>query len=71
MITIRSSEGQEFAAYLALPSGLAGGAGPGLVLLQEVFVVNRDIRALADWFPATGFFVACPDIFCDRSRACN
>src|SRR5437762_5995904 len=64
MITIRSSEGQEFAAYLALPSGPAGGAaGPGLVLLQEIFGVNRDMRAIADWYAARGFVVACPDLF--------
>ena len=66
MITIRSSEGEEFAAYLALPSapsGPAGGAGPGLVLLQEIFGVNRDMRAIADWYAARGFVVACPDLF--------
>ncbi|MGH9875723.1 MAG: dienelactone hydrolase family protein, partial [Pyrinomonadaceae bacterium] len=55
MITIGSSEGQEFAAYLALPSG---GEGPGLVLLQEIFGVNRDMRAVADWYAARGFVVA-------------
>ncbi|MDQ2974879.1 MAG: dienelactone hydrolase family protein, partial [Acidobacteriota bacterium] len=63
MITIRSSEGQEFAAYLALPSGSSGGEGPGLVLLQEIFGVNRDMRAVADWYAARGFVVACPDLF--------
>ncbi len=66
MITIRSSEGQEFVAYLALPStpsGPAGGEGPGLVLLQEIFGVNRDMRAVADWYAARGFVVACPDLF--------
>src|SRR2546422_6186179 len=66
MITIRSSEGQQFAAYLALPSGPSGpsgGEGPGLVLLQEIFGVNRDMRAIADWYAARGFVVACPDLF--------
>ena len=33
-----------FDAYLALPPG---GSGPGLVLLQEIFGVNRHIRAVA------------------------
>jgi len=66
MITIRSSEGHEFSAYLALPSGPSGpsgGVGPGLVLLQEIFGVNRDMRAIADWYAARGFVVACPDLF--------
>src|SRR6266851_3465220 len=66
MITIRSSEGHEFSAYLALPSGPSGpsgGAGPGLVLLQEIFGVNPEMRAIADWYAARGFVVACPDLF--------
>ncbi|MGH9873664.1 MAG: dienelactone hydrolase family protein [Pyrinomonadaceae bacterium] len=45
---------------MALPSG---GEGPGLVLLQEIFGVNRDMRAVADWYAARGFVVACPDLF--------
>lgn len=66
MITIRSLEGEEFAAYLAFPPGrseLQGGEGPGLMLLQEIFGVNRDMRAIADWYAARGFVVACPDLF--------
>ena len=68
MITIRSSEGEEFAAYLALPEGPAGGESPGLVLLQEIFGVNRDMRAIADWYAARGFVVACPDLFWRQER---
>src|SRR6267143_1568329 len=60
MITIRSLEGEEFAAYLALPPA---GEGPGLILLQEIFGVNGDMRAIADWYAARGFVVACPDLF--------
>jgi carboxymethylenebutenolidase len=60
MITIRSSEGEEFAAYLALPPR---GIGPGLVLLQEIFGVNAHMRSVADGYAAKGFVVACPDLF--------
>ncbi len=60
MITIRSSDGDEFGAYLALPPT---GNGPGLVLLQEILGVNQDMRAVADWYAARGFVVACPDLF--------
>src|SRR6266550_3670484 len=63
MITIRSSEGEEFPAYLAVPSGPSGRERPGLVLLQEIFGVNRDMRTVADWYAARGFVVACPDLF--------
>jgi carboxymethylenebutenolidase len=31
--------------------------------LQEIFGVNRDMRAVADWYAARGFVVACPDLF--------
>ncbi len=60
MIAIRSSAGEEFAAYLSFPPA---GNGPGLVLLQEIFGVNRDMRAIADWYAERGFVVACPDLF--------
>jgi carboxymethylenebutenolidase len=60
MITIRSAEGEEFAAHLALPPG---GTRPGLILLQEIFGVNAHMQSLADSYAAKGFVVACPDLF--------
>src|SRR5258707_14173525 len=60
MIRIPSSDGGEFAAYLALPSG---GRGPGIVVLQEIFGVNKDMRAVCDWYAARGFVAICPDLF--------
>src|SRR5881392_3325689 len=59
-IKINSSDGGEFAAYLATP---ASGRGPGIVLLQEIFGVNEYMRAVADWYAARGFTVVCPDLF--------
>jgi len=52
--------GSKFDAYLALPPG---GKGPGLVLIQEIFGVNKVMRDLADGYAAQGYVVACPDIF--------
>lgn len=60
MTTIKAFDGGEFDAYLALP---ASGRGPGIVLLQEIFGVNRDMRSIADWYAARGFVVICPDLF--------
>jgi dienelactone hydrolase len=34
MVTVKSFDGGEFDAYMALP---AGGYGPGIVVLQEIF----------------------------------
>ena len=59
-IRIKARDGGEFSAYLATPSS---GAGPGIVLIQEIFGVNKVMRDLADGFARQGYMVACPDIF--------
>jgi len=60
MVTIKSFDGGEFDAYLALP---AGGYGPGIVVLQEIFGVNDNVRSIADWYAAHGFVAIAPDLF--------
>jgi carboxymethylenebutenolidase len=60
MATIKSSDGGEFDAYLALP---ASGYGPGIVVLQEIFGVNDYMRSVTDWYAAHGFVALCPDLF--------
>ena len=60
MVTIKSFDGGEFDAYLALP---AGGYGPGIVVLQEIFGINDYIRSVADWYAAHGFVALAPDLF--------
>ncbi|MBI3503866.1 MAG: dienelactone hydrolase family protein [Proteobacteria bacterium] len=52
--------GAKFDAYVALPPA---GKGPGLVLIQEIFGVNKVMRDLADGYAAQGYVVACSDIF--------
>jgi carboxymethylenebutenolidase len=65
MTTIKSFDGAEFDAYLALP---ASGSGPGIVVLQEIFGVNGYIRSVADWYAAHGFVALCPDLFWRQER---
>src|SRR6266576_1898425 len=65
MVTIKSFDGGEFNGYLALP---AGGSGPGIVVLQEIFGINRHIRGVADWYAAHGFVALCPDLFWRQQR---
>jgi carboxymethylenebutenolidase len=60
MTTIKSFDGDEFDAYLALP---ASGYGPCIVVLQEIFGVNDYMRSVADWYAAHGFVALCPDLF--------
>src|SRR3954447_14003560 len=60
MITIKSLDGGEFGAYMALP---ASGYGPGIVVLQEIFGVNQYLRDVADRYAAHGFVALVPDLF--------
>ncbi len=59
-VTIRAADGGSFSAYLATPKS---GKGPGIVLIQEIFGVNKVMRDLADGFAAQGNTVMCPDLF--------
>ena len=58
-ITITGKDGT-FSGYLAKP---ASGKGPGILLIQEIFGVNKVMRDLADGFAASGYVVLCPDLF--------
>ncbi len=60
MVQLRSFDGGHFNAYLALP---AGGRGPGIVVLQEIFGVNANMRSVCDWLASRGFLAICPDLF--------
>jgi carboxymethylenebutenolidase len=39
------------------------GAGPGLLLLQEIFGIGEHIRSVAERLCAAGYVVAAPDVF--------
>jgi carboxymethylenebutenolidase len=60
-VTISASDGGSFQAYHAAPAGDA--PAPGIVLIQEIFGVNKVMRDLADGYAAQGYQVLCPDIF--------
>lgn len=57
--TIHSPDG-DFGAYLANP---ASGSGPGILVIQEIFGVNRDMREHCDALAGRGYVALCPDIF--------
>jgi len=65
MVTLKSFEGGEFDAYLALP---ASGYGPGIVVLQEIFGVNHYMREVCGWYASHGFVALCPDLFWREER---
>jgi len=59
--TIAATDGSgAFEAYCALP---ADGRGPGVLLFQEIFGVNDNMRGLADKVAAEGFVALVPDMF--------
>jgi len=58
-ITIDGPDGS-FSGYLATP---ASGKGPGIVVIQEIFGVNKVMRDIADGLAAEGYVALCPDLF--------
>jgi len=58
-ITIKGRNGT-FGAYLALPRA---SPAPAVVVLQELFGVNADIRQTCDELAALGFIAVAPDLF--------
>jgi carboxymethylenebutenolidase len=58
-IVIESPDGA-FHAYISRPTKLPA---PAVVVLQELFGVNADIRATCDELAAQGFIAIAPDLF--------
>jgi carboxymethylenebutenolidase len=59
-LTIRAADGGSFSGYLATPKS---GKGPGILVIQEIFGVNKVMRDIADGFAAQGYAALCPDLF--------
>jgi carboxymethylenebutenolidase len=49
-----------FEAYCAVPES---GRGPGILLFQEIFGINDNIRGLCDKLAGEGYVVLAPDMF--------
>jgi carboxymethylenebutenolidase len=58
-IVIRSADGT-FGGYIARPTKLPA---PAVVVLQELFGVNADIRATCHELATQGFIAVAPDLF--------
>jgi carboxymethylenebutenolidase len=59
-VTIAAADGGKFSAYLATP---AAGKGPGIVVCQEIFGVNKVMRDICDGLAAQGYLAICADLF--------
>ena len=58
--TIAATDGGTFEAYCAVPES---GSGPGMLLFQEIFGINDNIRGLCDKLAADGYVTLAPDMF--------
>ena len=54
------SQGVEISGYLAQPEGVARG---GLIVIQEWWGLNDDIKGIADRYAAEGFLAFAPDMY--------
>jgi len=59
-VKLEASDGHELDAYVAHPEG---GPIAGLVVVQELFGVNRHIRSVADGYAKEGFLTVAPALF--------
>ena len=57
---VTAHDGGSFEAYCAVPEG---GRGPGILLFQEIFGINDNMRGLAGRLAEEGYVVLVPDMF--------
>jgi len=60
-VQIKAADGGTFSAYLAEPKGTA--KAPGMIVIQEIFGINGNIRAICDAAAAEGYVAIAPDLF--------
>lgn len=60
MIDIRAHDGGTFQAYLAKPDRASA---PGVLVIQEIFGLNANIRRVCDDLAAAGYMALAPDLF--------
>lgn len=68
-ITIQASDGSgSFMGYLAEP---VSGKGAGILVIQEIFGVNKVMREICDNLAGQGYFALCPDLFWRQEPGVN
>jgi carboxymethylenebutenolidase len=61
-VTFPSSAG-EASGVLATPDGTSGGKPPGVVVIQEWWGINDQIKSVAERYAAAGFIAIVPDLY--------
>ncbi|NCT41749.1 MAG: dienelactone hydrolase family protein [Alphaproteobacteria bacterium] len=63
-IKIPAYEGDAFMAYIAMPEDASDTKKyPALVMIQEIFGVNQEMRNKCEEYAAMGYITICPDLF--------
>lgn len=57
---ISADDGRSFEAFCAIPDS---GRGPGVLLFQEIFGINDNMRAFAERLAREGYVTVVPDMF--------
>jgi carboxymethylenebutenolidase len=60
-VLIQAADNGQFSAYLAEPEGTD--KAPGMIVIQEIFGINGNIRAICDDYAARGYVAIAPDLF--------
>ncbi len=60
-VRIDAADHGSFSAYLAEPPGTA--KAPGMLVIQEIFGINQNIRAICDDYARQGYVAIAPDLF--------
>jgi carboxymethylenebutenolidase len=58
--SVRTESGESFDAFCAVPEG---GRGPGVIMFQEIFGINDNMRGLAERMAEAGYVTLVPDMF--------
>jgi carboxymethylenebutenolidase len=58
--TVLTGDGRSFEAFCAVPEA---GSGPGILLFQEIFGINDNMRGVAEKLARHGYVVLVPDMF--------
>lgn len=60
MIKIPAYDGDAFGAYIAMPETTPA---PAVIVIQEIFGINQELRDKCDSLAEQGYIAICPDLF--------
>lgn len=61
-LSLTAKDGGNFTAYIARPDGEKA-AAPAVIVIQEIFGINQELRDKCDDLAAQGYLAICPDLF--------